>query len=129
MRDSRIGLPQILEVGEQDGQWFIVVRLEREGRSKRFRFAVTKDSCLAAKRLLDMRPFDPKPGLAYRHFFVPSVQRLDDERALMATRIEQGAEGMEFDIEAPRDLVKNLLWFARLDNWAEAEHLAVSDSE
>ena len=125
MRDNHDGLPEILDATEQDGHYFCLVQLEREGKQKRFRFGVGHDGYSALKHVLQLRPFDQTPGVRYRYFFVPSVQRLEGDRMKMAVRVELGKVSKQVDIEAQREVVAHLMWFYELDDWAKARGLAV----
>lgn len=44
---------------------------------------------------------------------------------MMSVRVEQGRDGKQFETEALRDVVANLMWFYELDDWSKAEHLAI----
>jgi hypothetical protein len=67
------------------------------------------------------------PGLKCRYFFVPTARRLEGERAIMTVRVEQGRDGKQVKIEALRDVVANLMWFYKLDDWSKAAHLSTVD--
>ena len=127
MRVNSQEIPEILSATEDDGHYFAFVRLQRHNEQKCFRFGASREGYLALTRVLQARPFDQLPGLRHRYFFVPSVQRLGNERAMMSVRVEQGMNAKQIDTEAPIDLVANLMWFYQLDDWDKAEHLAVSD--
>jgi hypothetical protein len=126
MRDNHEGMPEILDAFEKDGHYFSIVRLEHNGQERRFRFGVSHHGYLALKRVFELRPFSTMPGLVCRYFFVPSYCRLDESHMMMTVRVEQGRDGKQMEIEAPRDLVANLKWFIELDDWQKAEHLHVA---
>ena len=126
MRDNHEKMPEILDALQEGEHYFGLVQLERLGEEKRFRFGVSRDGYLALKRALQLRLFDQAPGVRCRYFFVPSVRRLDDERVMMTVRAEQGRDGKQFETEASRDVVANLMWFYELDDFSKAEHLAVA---
>lgn len=128
MRDNHDNLPEILGALEQDGKFFCVVQLERAGETRSYRFGISRDGYLAVRRLRELRPFDQMPGLSYRHFFVPSIRRSEgSDRIEMAIRVELGRNGKHLEVEAPRDLVANLLWFCELGDWRRADHLRMTD--
>jgi hypothetical protein len=120
-------LPEMLCTSERDGRYFAVVRLERETEQQCFRFGVTQDGYAALNRILHERPFDQMPGLRHHYFFAGARARLDHQRAEMAVRVTVGKDKKQMTVEAPFDLVANLVWFERLEDWAEAGHLLVPD--
>src|SRR4026208_118780 len=128
MRDNHDGLPEILDAIERGGEYFALIQLEREGKQARFQFAVTRAGYSAVKRALQLRPFDQMPGARYRVFFVPSVQRLENERVMMWIRVEQGTLGKQMEVEAPEFLFANLMWFWELNDWQAAEQFRIEDS-
>ena len=125
MRDNHEGQPEILDAFQDGEHYFGLVQLERLGEHKSFRFGVSRDGYLALKRALQLRLFDQMPGVPYRYFFVPAVRHLEGERVMMTVRVEQGRDGKQFETEASRDVVANLMWFYELKDWSKAEHLAV----
>ena len=124
MRDNHEGQPEILDAFQQDEHYFGLVQLERPGEQRSFRFGVSRNGYLALKRALQLRLFDQMPGVLCRYFFVPAARRLEGERVMMTIRVEQGRDCKQFEIEASRDVVANLMWFYELDDWSKAEHLA-----
>ena len=82
MRDNHDKLPEILEALKENENFFCVVAIERAEQTKKFRFGISHESYLALKQLSEIRPFDQMPGIPYRYFFVPNVQRLDDGRII-----------------------------------------------
>ena len=126
MRDNHEGMPEIVDALEQSGSYFGLVQLERGGEQKRFRFGISRDGYSALRRALQLRPFDQMAGVQYRYFFVPAVRRLEGERVMMTVRVERGQDGKQLEIESPRDVVANLMWFCELDDWSKAQHLAVA---
>ncbi len=125
MRDNSNGLPEILEAAEKEDLYYGFIGLARNDEHRKFRLGISREGYLALKRALQIRPFDQMPGVPCRYFFVPSVRRLGGERAMIGVRVEQGRDGQQFDIEAPLDLVANLMWFYQLDDWLKAEHLMI----
>ncbi len=126
MRDNHEGMPEIVDAREEGGHYFGFVQLERGSERKRFRIGISRDGYLALKRALQLRPFDQTIGVQYRCFFVPAVQRLDGDRVMMTVRVECGRDGKQLEVESPRDVVANLMWFYELDDWSKAQHLAVT---
>ncbi len=70
MRDNHDGMLEIIAAFEQDGHYFALVQLERDGKQKLFRFGVDRKGYLALKRVLQLRPFDQIPGIKYRYFYL-----------------------------------------------------------
>jgi hypothetical protein len=126
MRDNHEGMPEIVDALEQSWSYFGLVQLERDGEQKRFRFGISRDGYSALRRALQLRPFDQMPGVQYRYFFVPAVRLMDGDRVMMTVRVERGRDGKQMEIESPRDVVANLMWFCELVDWSKAQHLAVA---
>lgn len=124
MRDNHDGMLEIIEAFEEDGQYFSLVQLERDGMLKRFRFSVDIKGYKALKRVLQLRPFDQMPGLKYRYFYDSPRLQLNTQY-YMVIRVEQGRDGKLVEFEGPRSLIANLIWFLRLKDWTEAEYLEV----
>lgn len=125
MRDNHDGMLEIIKAFEEDGQYFSLVQLERDGKLKRFRFSVDLKGYKALKRVLQLRPFDQMPGLKYRYFYDPSRLQLNTQDYYMVIRVEQGRDGKLVECKGPRSLIANLIWFSRLKDWTEAEYLEV----
>ena len=123
MRDNHERMPELLRPAKRGESCIAVVQLERDGLTRQYEFAVDRAGYNTLNRAFDLRPLGNIPGQQCRVFFVPTVQRLDDARAMMTVRIEQGTRGKQVEIEAPRTLVANLLWFFELQDWNDAEHL------
>src|SRR5437879_13587350 len=126
MRDNHEGLPEILDAFQEGEHYFGLVRLERLGEQRRFRFGVSRDGYLALKRVLQLRPFDQMSGVQSRYFFVPAVRRWEGERVMLTVSVGKGRGGRQIESEASRDVVANLMWFYELDDWSKAEHLVVA---
>src|SRR5262245_43240602 len=126
MRDNHEKMPEIVDATEESGHYFGIVQLERGSEQKRFRFGVSREGYLALKRALQIRPFDQMAGIQYRYFFAPAVRRLEGDRVMMTVRVEHGRDGKQLEVESPRDVVANLMWFCELDDWSKAQHLAVA---
>jgi hypothetical protein len=119
-------LAELLRPTEKDGHYFGIIRVERGAEQKCFQFGIGKEAYSALKRALDERPFDQMPGLRHRYYFAGAA-RLENGRAVMAVRVVQGRDIKTVDVEAPIDLVSNLVWFDKLADWTEADHLVISD--
>jgi hypothetical protein len=127
MRDNHDKLPEILGALEENKNFFCVLAMERAEQTRRFRIGVSRESYLTLKRLFETRPFDQMPGISYRYFFVPNVQRLNDGRVMTTVRVEQGKDGKQIEIKTPMELFANLKWFFEWDDWSNADHLRVHD--
>jgi hypothetical protein len=126
MRDNHAGMPEIVDALDENGNFFAVVQLERGGETKRFRFGISRNGYSALRHTLQLRPFDQAAGAQYRYFFVSRVRRTEGDRVMMTVRVEQGRDGKQFEVESPRDVVANLMWFWELKDWNQAQHLAVA---
>ena len=127
MRDNHDKLPEILGALKENENFFCVVAMERAEQTGKFRIGISRESYLALKQLFETRPFAKMPGILYRYFFVPNVQRLDDGRVMTTVRVEQGKDGKQIEIKTPKELFANLKWFFELDYWSNADHLRVHD--
>lgn len=127
MRQQNSDLVELLDAFALDGHWFGRVRLERNGEQKCFQFGVSQAGYLALQRAVQLRPFDQLPGLRHRYFFGGLAHRLSGDEAIMAVRVVQARDQAHVNVEAPTDLVANLKWFAELQDWTEAEALAIAD--
>jgi hypothetical protein len=111
-------------VSERDGAFFAIIGAAVSGERRQFEIGLTPDAYRAITRVLQARPFDQLPGLKYRYFFVPSIDRLPARAAVEADfRIEQGNVGRHFRFEIPEALAANLMWFFKLNDFALASHL------
>lgn len=130
MRDNHDGMPEIVDAFEDDGQYFGVVGVEIGGESRKLRFGVSQAGYRALKRVLQAHPFDSLPGLKHRYYFAEAHWNVEDSSDCgMRVRVEQGRNGKQFDVRAPKDLLANLGWFAELKDFSEAAHLPeVADS-
>ncbi|MGB8352614.1 MAG: hypothetical protein WCD79_01870 [Chthoniobacteraceae bacterium] len=124
MRDNHQGLPEIIAVTERDGNYFGSVGATVGSETRAIEFGCTLDCYRALKRILQMRPFDKMPGVAYRYFFVPTSKRVAERRTVeVEFRIEQGKDAKRFPVEIPETLAANLEWFHALQDFSEASHL------
>jgi hypothetical protein len=124
MRDNHAGLPEIISAYERDGYYFGVVSITIADVTKRYEFGIDQTSYQAIARLFDLRPFDRMPGIKYHYYFSPKAGRKDDSSTYhCAVRIEQENRGKEFEIEAPKTLIANLMWFFQVKDWKELSQL------
>jgi len=124
MRDTHQGMPEIINTLEQQGQYFGIIRIEIAGAYKTFQFGVTRSGHTALRRVLQLRPFDKLPGLKQRYFFANSYSKNGEGSEHQAHfRVEQGKDGKQIEIRVPEDLLSNLIWFARIQDFSEAVHL------
>jgi hypothetical protein len=120
MRDNHAGMPEIIDAFQIDIHYFAVVEIEIERVFKKFQFGVSREGCLALRRTLQLRPFDLMPGLHYRYFYSGSG---GSEKYKMNVRIELNKDATKAEIEIPKTLHANLLWFDRLKSFDEALYL------
>ncbi len=125
MRDNHKGLPEIINAYERDGHFFGSVSLTIRAATKVFEFGIDQDSYKAIKNILYMKPFEQFPGAEYRYFFSPKVRRNSRNRSktYCAIRIEQNKYGKEFEVSAPESLIANLMWFFKVKDYSEVNHL------
>ena len=117
MRDNHLGYPEIISACERNGQWFGVTRLVLADGTADVEFGVSASGYFALKRILDSRPFDSLPGLAYRYFFTGSftgAMKPGQEVFDFHVRVECGGAGKEFAFRGPKTLLANLIWFSEL---------------
>jgi hypothetical protein len=124
MRHPLGKLPEILDAYSRDGLYFAAIRLLRNDADRVFELGICEPSYFALRRVLQMRPFDPTPGLKYRYLFDSAHSKRDDPNRCIATvRIEQGREGKGFEAELPKQLIANMLWFYEMKDHESAAHL------
>ncbi|MGN6625323.1 MAG: hypothetical protein ACTHLN_01775 [Tepidisphaeraceae bacterium] len=117
-------LPEVIDACERDGLHFATIRHARAGEDRIFELGISANSHAALRRVFQTRPFDQMPGLKQRYFFVPSYSKRDDpERGVGSLRIEQGNEGRNIQVEMPKMLIANLLWFYEMEALEPAKHL------
>lgn len=121
MRDNHDGMLEFIDAYEKDEHFFAVV----EFRSKKYQFGVSRHSYQILKRVMQLRPFDMMPGRKYRYFYAGSQRKLGDDAFSMEVRIELDRDATKKVLAVPKDLHTNLLWFARLENTADAEYLEI----
>jgi hypothetical protein len=125
MRDNHEGMPEIIDAFEDGGQYFGVVGVEIGAKVEKFGFGVSQAGYRALKRVLQLHPFDSRPGLKHRYFFAGTHWKLEDSSDCgMKVRVEQGKDRKQVDSRVPKDLLANLKWFSELKDFSEAAHLA-----
>lgn len=130
MRDSHDQLPEIVSVSQRDRDFFATIGVAILNQTRQFEIGITPDCYLSMVRILQERPFDKLPGVAYRYFFVPSIRRLSKRDKVEADfRIEQGKVARQFQFEIPKALAANLMWFFELKDFALASHLRCVDAK
>lgn len=129
MRDNREGMPEIIDAFKENEQHFGIIAIEINGRTKKFRFGVSRQSYLTLKKILQLRPFDLMPGLKHNYFFAGGSFRLVNVETLelgnceITIRVEQNKNGKEITIPAPKELMQNLNWAKQMKDFNEATHL------
>ena len=123
MRDNHDGMPELLTAYERGGQFFGAAAVTLGSDCRQFEFGLPNTDYMALRRILQSRPFDQLPGLHYRYFVADSPRRLGGDRVELTIRIEQDSSARQFPFEVPQSLAANLLWFARLRDFASASHL------
>ncbi len=124
MRDNHEGMPEIIDALEKGDNYLGIVEIEIDSIYKKFQFGVTRNSYLALKRILQIRPFDMMPGIKYRYFFAGSYYKIQDSSDCgMDVRVEQDKAATKKEVIVPKDLLANLIWFSKLKNFDEAAHL------
>jgi hypothetical protein len=118
---------ELLEAVESAGNFFAVVRLERDNEQRCFRFGISRAGYTALKQIQQARIFDELPGVRYLFHFVGATARYDADHGAMAVKVVQGDRSKHVNIDAPLAFIANLKWWSELDDWDEAAHLAVPD--
>ena len=121
MRDNHEGMLEFIDAFKKDGHYFAVI----EHKSKTFQFGISHLGYQTLKRAMQLRAFDMMPGRKYRYFYAGSQRRLVDDEFSMDVRVELDRDATKKEISIPKDLHANLLWFTRLGNIADAEHLEI----
>ncbi len=108
-------MAEIVDAFEKEGQYFGVVGIEVGGIHEGYR---------ALRKVLQLRPFDVMSGIKQRYFFTGTYYKTQDSSNCgMYVRVEQGREGKQIDIGVPKDLLANLIWFGKIEDFSEAAHL------
>ncbi len=89
-------------------------------------FGVTPAGYRALRKTMQIRKFDMMPGLTYRYFYVSSQKAAPDKYYWMEVRVELGRDATKERVDIPKELHANLLWMARLENMADAQHLVIN---
>ncbi len=120
MRDNHEGMIEFIDAFEIGGYYFAIVELQ----NNKYQFGVSQRGYRTLKKAMQIRPFDKMPGLKYRYFYVASHKTaIETESYRMDVRIELNRDAAKEDIDIPKDLHANLLWFSRLEDLSHAEYL------
>jgi hypothetical protein len=131
MRDNHEGMPEIIDAFKEDEKHFGVIAIEINNVTKKFSFGVSKQAYLTLKKVLQLRPFDMMPGLKHHYFFAGGSFRLINIETLevggceITIRVEQGKNGKEISVAAPKGLMQNLNWAKQIKDFNETSHLTV----
>ena len=124
MRDTHEGMPEIIDAFERDGQYFGVIEIEVGGVSKQFQFGVASNGYRALRKILQLRPFDSMPGVKQRYFFAGGYGKsLDSPSYISNVRVEQNRDAKQLEVDLPKELLANLIWFGQIKDFSEAAHL------
>ena len=124
MRDNHKQLPEIISVFQRDGNYFGIIETSISEDFRKFEIGLQADAYSTIQKILQSRPFDSMPGVKYRYFFVPTVQKsLDGKTCSVQIRIEQGQNSKQLDFVVPHILAQNITWFFQLKDFSEAKHL------
>ncbi len=127
MRDNHDGMPEFIDVFEEDGHYFLRVKVTLDSESRSYQFGVSKNGYLSMKRMFQSRPFDMMPGLKYRYFYAGSSKIWESQLHEMSVRIEQAKDATSKVFQVPKDLHANLLWFKRLESFTDASYLEIEE--
>ena len=90
-------------------------------RKRFYQFGVQKPGYNTVRRIFQLRPFEKIPGLKYRYFWDYGHGR--DNDYFLSIRVEQGNNAKSFPLKANELFGSNLLWFSRIKEQTEIEHL------
>ena len=124
MRDNRDGYPELLDAYERDGLYYGAVRVTVADEVAAFEFGVERRGYVTLRQILQTRPFDTLGK--HRYFFKGNFSKRepDSDTVSFGVRIEQGADGKNFEnFSGPVSLVSNLLWFQSLKDLQNAAAL------
>jgi hypothetical protein len=127
MRDSHVGMPEILKAYERDGFYFGAVRVIVANETAAFEFGVDREGYSALRKILQTRPFSDLPGIDYRYFYSGphgyGRRETNDAPVTFDVRIEQGNDARQLRFLGPTSLVSSLIWFMKLPDLGEAGQL------
>jgi len=121
MLDNHEGMIEFISAFEKDEHYFAIV----EHRSRKFQFGVSRAGYKAIRKAMQFRPFDTMPGPKYRCFYSGSYKTVGPEAYRMEVRVELLRDAAKEQIDIPKDLHANLLWFQRLANIEDAAYLEI----
>jgi len=122
-----IAPPEIIDVFLSDERYFCVVRCRDKEEFRYFRFGITLAGYYAFQHMYNLRPFDAMPGVVYRYFLTYNGGRTLEGQVAMRICIMQGNRRKNFNIAAPEDLIKSLVWIARQESLAELEYIEIPE--
>ena len=126
MGDNHKGLPEIIGAFERNGQYFGIVSISLAGVTKKFEFDIDQASYQAIKRLLNLKPFGRKRGIRYHYYFSSGSEGSDDSSGTYCQiRIEREDKGKEFEIEATKPLIADLMRFYKVKDFKELSYLRI----
>jgi hypothetical protein len=124
MRDNHSGMPEIMDAFERSEHYFAAIKISLAETYKQFEFGVSREGYRALKKILQLRPFDSMPGVHRKFFFVAKYGKLPNGPNYRGyVRVEQGRDGKELEVNLPKDLLANLVWFSQIKDFGEALHL------
>jgi len=124
MRDNSEGMTEIIKTYRENGNHSVVVGKIINGINKLFAFWISEKAYVLINKVLSFYPFDKLLKDDYRFFFTIGIRK-DSEKNTQFTnfRIEQGKNGKQFEFEIELQLLKNLIWFSKLEDFDQAKHL------
>jgi hypothetical protein len=124
MRDNSKGLPEIIKVFSSSGNFFAYIKIIIDNIAKVFEIGLNSESFLYLNKMFSVRPFDNRPGIIYKYYFVPSIRHnAKDNKYFSHIFIEQGNNKKQFEIELNKEIISNLKWFFELKDFNGTSHL------
>ena len=111
---------RLLGCDKQDDLYFGRVSILLASKRVNLKFGIDYNAYLEIKNVIQFRPFDNFVNEPYRHFFVGSYNK---EAQTMSIRVEQGKTHKQFHIKGSNGLIANLLWFSKIVNINQVQHL------
>jgi Protein of unknown function (DUF1493) len=122
MRDTHNKMVRLLGCDKQNDLYFGRVSILLDNKEINLKFGIDYNGYLGIKNAIQFRPFDNFVNEPYRHFFVGSYGN-NNEGLTMSVRIEQGKTHEQFHIKSSKGLIANLLWFSKIENINQVQHL------
>ena len=125
MRDSNEHMIELLEVKFENNVYSSLVIRSINNVPLKVRFSIIPTDYSRLKRIFQFRPFENTGVAPYRYFFTGSYSKdsKDDELASMDIRVEQLRNHKQFEFQASRKYISNLLWLNTIANRNQIEHL------